>query len=303
MENGENKTKYIIVMVIAMIVWGVAWTSGKAVSEHSNPEVAAFWRYSISFITIIPVLIFMKVPLKTDKIGIFYMVGAGLLSALFNYLFFVGLSHGASGYGGTLVTSISPIVTYLLSILILGVKVSLKQVIALIIGIIGAVVLLQIPSHGFGFLDVNSIYFLECALVWSFITILSQKTSSRANPMFYTLIVFGISSLVNLIFAWQYHPFALTSFDSVFWWNILFIAIFSGTFSMTLFFVSASKLGAPQAAVFMFIVPVGAIVSGWAVYHENIVLTTVIGAVLSFIAVVMFNINFGNLFRKKGEKL
>jgi len=285
----ENKTKYFIGMIIAMIFWGIAWTSGKVTMEHSSPQIAAFWRYFISFISIIPVVFYLKTSFKTDKIGIIYMILAGLLSAAFNYLFFVGLSHGEAGYGGTIVTSLVPLLTYVMSILILGTKVNSRQVVALSVGFFGAIILLRIPMDGLGFLNINSSYFLLCALVWAVVTILAQKASSRANPMLYTLIVFGITSFVNMIFAMPYHPFDFASLDSIFWWNILFIGLFSGTFSMTLFFISASHLGAHQAGVFMFIVPIGAIVSSWIVYDEKIMLSTIIGCLLSFVAVILFN--------------
>lgn len=260
--------------------------------EHSSAEVAAFWRYAISFISIIPVIIYMKIPLKTDKIGLLYMVLAGLLSALFNLLFFLGLSHGDAGYGGTMVTAIVPILTYLLSIAVLGTKVNKKQVIALGVGIFGALILLRVPMDGLSFLNLNSSYFLECALVWSVVTIFAQKSSKRANPMLYTLVVFGVTSIVNLFLAMPYHPFEVSSLDTVFWWNILFIGLFSGTFSMTIFFISASKIGAHQTGVFMFIVPIGAIVSSYFVYGENIMLSTVIGCLLAFVAVVLFNTKY-----------
>ncbi|WP_044415026.1 DMT family transporter [Halarcobacter anaerophilus] len=301
MKKKDDKTIYFIGMIVAMLIWGVAWPSGKATAEHSNAEVAAFWRYAISFITIIPVIWYMKTPLKTDKIGALYMVIAGLLISLFNYLFFAGLSHGEAGYGGTMVTAISPILTYLLSITVFRTKVNTKQVIALSIGIFAAVILLKIPFEGLGFLNLNSSYFLECAVVWSVVTIIAQKASKRVDPMFYTLIVFGITGLTNMFFALPYHPFEISSFDSVFWWNILFIGVLAGTFSTALFFISASKIGAHQTGVFMFIVPVGAIVSSWFIYNENIVLSTVVGCVLAFVAVVLFNSKRG--LRKKAQVL
>lgn len=289
MNHSEDKTKYFIGMVIAMLFWGIAWTSGKAMAEHSNAQVAAFWRYGISFITIIPVIIYMKTPLKTDKVGFFYMIIAGLLISLFNYLFFAGLSHGDAGYGGTMVTSIAPIVTYLLSILVFSTKVSTKQIIALSIGFFGALILLRVPFDGLGFLSLDSSYFLWCALVWSIVTILSQKASSRTSPMFYTLVVFGITAFINMIFALPYEPFAFSKYDAIFWWNALFVGLFAGTFSTALYFISASRIGAHQTGVFLFIVPIGAIVSSWIFYDEKIMVSTVVGCLLSFIAVVLFN--------------
>lgn len=289
MNKTKNKQRYFAGMVIAMLLWGVAWTAGKMAAEHASAEVAAFWRYAISFIAIIPVIWFLKTPLKTDRVGFLYMLGAGLLTSLFNYLFFAGLSHGQAGYGGTMVTSLAPIFTYLMSIAILGTKVSARQVIALSIGILGALILLRVPFEGFGFLNIESSYFLECAIVWAFVTILSQKASSRADPMFYTLVVFAVAGFTNMLFALPYHPFDVNAYDGVFWAAIIFIGVFPGAFSTALYFVSASKIGAHNTGVFMFIVPIGAIVSSMFVYSENIALSTIIGCVLAFLAVMLFN--------------
>ena len=70
MRTGQNQAHggwyYYVLMVVAMLFWGVAWTVGKVAAEHSNAEVAAFWRYAISFLTIIPVVIWMKIPMKSE---------------------------------------------------------------------------------------------------------------------------------------------------------------------------------------------------------------------------------------------
>lgn len=116
-----------------MVSWGIAWPASKAATMHSNPEIAAFWRYAISFISIIPILFCLKISFKADKIGIIYMFIAGMLSAGFNYSTFLGLSYGQAGYGGTIMTSLAPIFTYFLSIIFLKNKVTLMQSIALFI--------------------------------------------------------------------------------------------------------------------------------------------------------------------------
>jgi drug/metabolite transporter (DMT)-like permease len=289
MQEVKTPLRYFVGMVIAMLLWGVAWTSGKMAAQHSNAEVAAFWRYGISFLTIIPVVSYLKTPFKTDRMGVLYMLMAGVLTSLFNYLFFAGLAHGQAGYGGTMVTALAPIITYMMSIFILSVKVSFRQIFALFIGIIGALILLRVPFEGFGFLNIESSYFLGCALVWSVVTIISQKAASRAAPMFYTLVAFGITSFINMLFALPYHPFDFMAYDEVFWVNIIFIGIFPGTFSTALFFLLAGKIGAHKTGVFMFIVPVGASISSWIVYGENVALSTIIGCILAFFAVMLFN--------------
>ncbi|MBD3790978.1 MAG: DMT family transporter [Campylobacterales bacterium] len=293
MPKTQNTTRYLIGMIIAMLLWGMAWTAGKMAAAHASPQVAGFWRYAISFLSILPVIWMMKIPLKTDAKGVLYMIAAGLLTAAFNYLFFAGLVHGEAGYGGTMVTALSPIITYLISIAFLGVAAAFWQIAALALGIAGALVLLRVPFEGLGFLNAESIYFLGCALVWAVVTIFAQKASRTAHPMFYATVVFGVAGLTNMLVALPYHPFDFASYDSLFWWTILFIGIFPGTFSTALYFISAGKIGAHNTGVFMFIVPVGAVVSSWIVFDEQIALSTVVGCLLAFAAVVLFTIKRG----------
>jgi len=286
----DSPTLYFIGMIVAMLLWGVAWTAGKVAAHHSSAEIAAFWRYAISLMSIIPLIWFMKSPLRSDKRGVIYMITAGLLTSVFNYFFFVGLLHGQAGYGGTLVTSLSPIITYALSIALLGLNVSTKEIIALAVGMVGALVLLQVPTQGWAFWKLDNIYFVAAALVWALVTIVSQKASKHTTPMLYTTVVFAVAMSSNLIFALPYHPFDFTSYDATFWWTILFIGVFPGTLSTALYFVSAGKVGAHRTGVFMFIVPVGAIVSSWVVYGETLAISTLIGCLMAFAAVMLFNI-------------
>ena len=286
----DSPALYFIGMIVAMLLWGVAWTAGKVAAHHSNAEVAAFWRYAFSLLSILPLIWVMKSPLRSDRRGVMYMIMAGLLTSVFNYFFFAGLLHGQAGYGGTLVTSISPIITYALSIALLGLRISTKEIIALSVGMVGALVLLNVPTQGWAFLTLENIYFVAAALVWALVTIVSQKASKHTTPMLYTTVVFAVAMSTNLLFALPYHPFDFTSYAATFWWTILFIGVFPGTLSTALYFVSAGKVGAHRTGVFMFIVPVGAIVSSWVVYGETLAISTLIGCLMAFAAVMLFNI-------------
>ena len=294
MQNESHSSRYFIALSVAMIFWGIAWSIGKIAVSHADAHVCAFWRYAISFASLIPIVYFLKIPLKSDRVALVYMLVVGLLTALFNYLFFEGVKHGQAGYGGTLVTALSPILTYVFSIILFKINVTKRQVFALILGILGAVVLLRIPYDGLGFLNIDSIYFFYGVFVWSVITIISQQATKRANAIFYSLVVFGVTAVVNMYFALPYHPFDLQSFDSTFWLSITFIGLVPGTFSTVLFFFSAGKVGAHNTAVFMFIVPIGAIISSWLFFGEEIKISTAIGCLLAFFAVMLFNLRKRN---------
>jgi drug/metabolite transporter (DMT)-like permease len=107
--------------------------------------------------------------------------------------------------------------------------------------------------------------------------------------MFYTFVVFGITAFINMLFALPHHPFDFAAYDETFWITITLIGVLPGTFSTALYFVSAGKVGAHRTGVYMFIVPVGAIISSWVVYGETLELSTLIGCLLAFAAVILFN--------------
>ncbi|MEY4504750.1 MAG: hypothetical protein RL154_1046 [Pseudomonadota bacterium] len=287
--NKSINTKYYVGMVAAMLVWGIAWTVGKVAVEHSNPDVCAFWRYFITFFSMLPILYILKIPLKTTKLGFVFMLLGGFLTAFFNYFFFTGVSYGQAGYGGTVVTSLSPIITYILSIAIFKTDINLRQIIALCIGAIGAAILMRIPFDGLAVFNQSVIYFIICAFLWSIITIVAQKASNTAHPMFYVTGVFGFTMLFNLLFAMDLTVLNIYAYDSTFWLTIAFTGLVSGTFGMTVYFLSAAKVGAHNTGIFMFIVPVGAILSSFFIYHESVMPSTLIGCLLAFCAVVLFN--------------
>lgn len=278
-------------MIISMLFWGIAWSVGKVAVEHSSVELASFYRYAISFVAMIPIIYYLKIPFKTHRRGVMLMIIAGILTAIFNYLFFSGLKVGDAGYGGTLVTSLSPILTYILSIIFFSLIISTREIIALSIGILGALLILKVPQFGLGFISPQNSYFLIAALVWAFVTIVSQKSSKYTSPMLYTLVVFGVAMLSNLTTALPQKPFDISSLDSMFWLSVLFLGIFPGAIGTTLFFVSAQKIGAHKTGIYMFIVPIGAIGSSIIMFDEKIEFYTIIGCLLAFIAVFLFNMN------------
>ena len=107
-----NRTFHFFIMFLAMMVWGVSWPIGKIAAEHASPDVAAFWRYTVSLVSFIPVMLLMKPSYRAETAGVVITVIAGALTGAFNWLFFAGLSHGLAGYGGTIVTTMAPVLTF-----------------------------------------------------------------------------------------------------------------------------------------------------------------------------------------------
>lgn len=286
----SGKYFYLALMLIAMASWGVAWPLGKVATLYAAPEVAAFWRYFISFLALIPILVWVRPPLAITGRGLAFTLFAALLTAVFNWLFFAGLAHGAAGYGGTIVTTMSPILTFLLSILIFKPRVRRAQILAVFVGLLGGIVLLRIPFSVAQLLNAGVLYFIWATLSWSLLTLITQCAAQHVHILSFSFIVFGVTAFLNLLLALPLEPFDMGR-PGAFWWSMAFIGIVAGTFATTLYFFASGRLGAGAGSTYMFVVPVGAIVSSYWIFAERPQVETLVGAALALSAVFIFHVS------------
>ncbi len=77
--------------------------------------------------------------------------------------------------------------------------------------------------------------------------------------------------------------------DALFWSNFLILAIGSTTFATTVYFLGIRALGSKQASVFTFLVPFFAIGLSVAFLNEALQWGTIIGAIMTIIALMVLN--------------
>ena len=51
MYKNDNIRVYIL-MVFAMLIWGVSWPSGKIVGQYTSPHIIMVWRFIFAALTI-----------------------------------------------------------------------------------------------------------------------------------------------------------------------------------------------------------------------------------------------------------
>ena len=105
-------------MTLAMLFWGLSWASGKILVEYASAYVIAFWRFFFVLLGLFPLLLALKLPLKLDKKLLKWVILASICNVIYSVLYFAGLNYGAAGKGGVLVTTLTPVFTYLLVLFI-----------------------------------------------------------------------------------------------------------------------------------------------------------------------------------------
>ena len=191
-----NKNLFYILLVLAMIFWGVSWVNVKILSSYINEYELIFLRMGISFISMIPILYFFKLSFKIDFKALFLILLASVVLVVYSISFFLGVEHGMAGFGGALVTTLIPINTFIILAIINRKTISLKHSFALILGGFGVLTILNVWNFDLNeIFSKDNIYFLIASILWPILTIINSK-AVKTNPLIFTFYVYVISTFV-----------------------------------------------------------------------------------------------------------
>jgi drug/metabolite transporter (DMT)-like permease len=287
----NNPVVFIILVITAMIAWGGSWVSGKVIAGTLPSEVLVFWRFLVTFISFIPIVILFKENLKIKKESAVMIIFAAIVLVVYNQVFFSGLKAGYAGAGGVLVTSLNPIFCFILSVIFFKTRISVKDIFGLILGLAGGLVLIQIWNISLSkMLLSGNLLFLIAAFLWALLTVTSHKAQNNISLFTFSFYLYGISTLIDLFFALPHGVLDALNCGPLFWFNIFFLAIVATTFATTVFFLGSRKLGSGKAGSFTFLVPINAVFLSYIFLGEIPGLYTILGGFLAMIAVYIITI-------------
>lgn len=239
-------------------------------------------------IAFLPILYLFKLPIKIHPSSLKYIVSSTVLNISFMVAAFLGVKHGLAGSGSVIITTFSPILTFILVTLLFRKKLFSHQFIGLFFGLLGGAILLQLNDLSL-FLNGSNIYFLLCAIIWAGVTILSQHSHKHIHPIHYSFIIAVVSTLVTYAYAYNSDLLSVFEQDRRFWIALIYLGVFAQAVATTIFFMASGKLGSEKTSSFMFIVPVFALFSASIILDEPIELHIVVGGLISILAVYFVN--------------
>jgi len=273
-----------------MATWGLSWTNGKILSQYCSSSILAFWRFFLSSIFMIPVLITTKNSFTVTPNGIRYIIIGSILIFSYNIFFFMGSSLGFANVGGVFVPTLNPIITFILSIIIFREKIYNKDIIGLIFGIIGGIIVLEAWTLSSGQMTANgNLYFLFASISWGIMSIISGKSHKAIATLTFSFWVYFISSLFCLLMNINNDIFIVINFDFKFWLNLVVLSIGAQVFGTTVYFIATTKLGPSKASSFIFIVPITAPIFSMLFIGEKLGISTIIGGIMTMTAVYLIN--------------
>tara|TARA_B100000519_G_scaffold196092_1_gene201906 strand:- start:452 stop:1303 length:852 start_codon:yes stop_codon:yes gene_type:complete len=273
-----------------MATWGLSWTNGKILSQYCSSSILAFWRFFLSSIFMIPVLIFTKNNFTVPSDGIKYIIIGSILIFSYNIFFFMGSNLGFANVGGVFVPTLNPIITFILSIIIFREIIYKKDIIGLIFGICGGIIVLEAWTLSYSQMTANgNLYFLLASISWGIMSIVSGKSHKALATLTFSFWVYFISSIFCFIMNINNDVLIVLDFDLIFWLNLILLSIGAQVFGTTVYFIATTKLGPSKASSFIFIVPITAPIFSMIFIGEKLEISTIIGGIMTMTAVYLIN--------------
>ena len=278
-------------MVFAMITWGYSWVGAKILGPYGHVSTKIFLRFFFASIALIPILLKYRIPFRIDKKGFIFILWNSISLCSYNYFYFKSTHMGLAGVGGVLVTTLNPILTslFVFSFLVRS-SAKLKEFIGLIMGLTGGSIIMRLWEMDIALMiSSGNIFYILASCSWVSVTITSQKSKNHIHFLTYSFWSFLSSSLLSFSFCEIESISQTINYDWIYWLNIFLLSIVVMSFANTMYFFASSKIGAVKASSFIFVVPLTAIIFSKIILNEQVLYTTVLGGVLSIIAVYLIN--------------
>ena len=278
-------------MVFAMITWGYSWVGAKILGPYGHVSTKIFLRFFFASIALIPILLKYHIPFRIDKKGFMFILWNSISLCSYNYFYFKSTHMGLAGVGGVLVTTLNPILTSLFVFSFLDKSsAKLKDFVGLIMGLTGGGIIMRLWEMDIALMfSSGNIFYILASCSWVSVTIASQKSKTHIHFLTFSFWSFLSASLFSLSFCEIESISQTINYDSIYWLNIFLLSIVVMSFANTMYFFASSKIGAVKASSYIFVVPLTAIIFSKIILNEQVLYTTVLGGVLSVVAVYLIN--------------
>ena len=286
----QSEKSMTLIMLLVPFVWALSGVSTKYLSFYISEDEVVVYRFLLSALSTFPLLLWMKIPMKISLKNFliciflaFFLIG--------NYrTYFMGMQRGAVGLGAALVTVLIPIFVYIMMIFSKKSKPILKDWLALILGVTGVTLMLDLGQLNLERLVTGgNIYFVFAALTYAMFTV-AASYMRNIHVLTINFYVCLLGFLIDWNLAFDSNNLSkLGSMDYIFWINILFVSVIAGTAITAIYYSGLRIIGSKKSSAFSILTPFFAIALGALFFGEMITIYNAIGIVMAVLALIVLN--------------
>jgi drug/metabolite transporter (DMT)-like permease len=303
--NKELTASAASLLLISVILWGLAFPLLKITLDYVPPIVIGYFRY---FIASIPFLIYI---FKKEKSSIIYaklvsnwrsIIGLGVtMVTIPNIAQNIGIQYTTSSIAA-LITTVAPVFTVILALIILKETKGWEKIVGLIIAISASVTM--VIYTGVEIKDASlygNTLILISSISYGMSGIFGKNALIKSNPIYVTgfSMFFGSIILIPIsIIAQEPIDWPLTlSFDG--WWYLLILTFLSCIVATFLWYIVLESYEVSKQVLFTYLIPVFAVIFANLLLGEMLSLITIILGIIIIIGITLAE----GLLKKKNKNI
>ncbi|SDO33115.1 Permease of the drug/metabolite transporter (DMT) superfamily [Paenibacillus sp. yr247] len=282
---------FIYIGLIAVVMcWGFNVVATKILVSFFQPITMTAFRIFIAGVVVLLVLKFMKLLRSMTWKEVRLICVAALFNVVGHQLFLaVGLTKTSASNTG-LILGLSPLLTAILAVLILGDRFTSYRVVGIICGFIGVVFIVLNGSLDTAAISIGDFYIFLSVLSQAVSFIFIKKAATTLDPRVLTGWMLIVGSLILLGISLIIEPHGFNSFSKgtfEVWSIFLTSAVFASGLGHMFYNNAIQRLGAAQTAIFINLSPFFALLGNYLFLGEVVTVLQMLG--FSFIIIGVIN--------------
>lgn len=281
-----HKKSTAMIPLITMMIWGSMYVASSAILTKIPALVLLFFRLGISAVLLLAIAKVMGLQMIRWKDFKELLLVAVLGYFLSNGALLLGIQYSDASFS-SLINALNPISISLCAALLLGEKLERKDILSMIVAVIGAAIIIGTPSDQIT--PAGIVFSVISLLTWAYTTIHIKKLTAKYSPIVVTGAGMGIASILTLPSAviWVRVTGEAVHFDTGLILPGLYVCVICTAVAHLLWNYALSKEDASKCAAFYPFQPVTSMVLGVLLLGEHLSAGFLIGTALILFSIVI----------------
>ncbi|MBT2724361.1 DMT family transporter [Bacillus sp. ISL-46] len=280
---------YTSLLLLTSLLWSGDFVVGKFLVGHASSITLTNLRWMIAVVCLLPIVWIQEKRILPSKRSIIPLVLMGLTGVvLYNVFMFLALERTDAMNVG-LLSTLNPVSIAIFSFLLVGEKIRLLQMAAMVLSFFGVVIVLsrgeveRLLALDF---NVGDLWMLAAVALWGLYSMFGKWAMKETSPMMSTLYsgIFGI--LILLPF--NLSSFTVTNVNPSFIWSVLYVGVLSTVVSMVFWNIGVQKLGGTAAGMFLNFNPIFTAIFAFLLLGERMTWIQFVGSVVVIAGCYLF---------------
>lgn len=249
-----HNTKIYIILIGIMFIWGINVSAIKLLVGAFMPVTMTAFRIFVAALTVLLTLIVLKQVRKPQsKEWLYIIVGAFFSVVGHHYFLSEGLDKTSAANGG-LILGLGPLLTAVLSMILLKRKPTSIRLLGFLLGGTGVSFTVLAGGGGLNAASIGDIEVFLSILSQALSFIVIKKASETMDPRLLTGYMLLIGSVVLFLISLWKEPGGLTSLANgtpLIWTVFLFSAMLATALGHMVYNYAIGQIGAAEASIFL----------------------------------------------------